>query len=99
MKYLQRSYYKSSKDSIDDFFSNNQFGEKMLEMKLRHDWEIIMGKVIAERATILDINNGVLSLKVNSVALRNELTMNMTKFINHLNKNTKEGFIKQIIYK
>lgn len=99
MKYLQRSYYKSSKDSIDDFFSNNQFGEKMLEMKLRHDWEIIMGKVIAERATILDINNGVLSLKVNSAALRNELTMNMTKFINHLNKNTKEGFIKQIIYK
>lgn len=99
MKYLQRSYYKSSKDSIDDFFSNNQFGEKMLEMKLRHDWEIIMGKVIAERATILDINNGVLSLKVNSAALRNELTMNMTKFINHLNKNTKEGFIKQIIFK
>ncbi len=99
MKYLQRSYYKSSKDSIDDFFSNNQFGEKMLEMKLRHDWEIIMGKVIAERATILDINNGVLSLKVNSAALRNELTMNMTKFIEHLNKNTKEGFIKQIIYK
>lgn len=99
MKYLQRSYYKSSKDSIDDFFSSNQFGEKMLEMKLRHDWEIIMGKVIAERASIIEINDGVLSLKVNSAALRNELSMNMSKFIEHLNKNTKEGFIKQIIFK
>lgn len=73
------------KNAIDEWLKTNHFDEKLNETKLISSWEKVTGKLIARHTDNLYIKNRELFVKVDSAALKNELTYMKSKLLKKLN--------------
>jgi len=74
------------KDAIDEWLKTNHFDTKLNETRLISSWEKVTGKLIARHTENLFIKNRELFVKVDSSALKHELTYMKTKLLKKLNK-------------
>ena len=70
--------------------------KRLKEIRLKREWENIIGRTIAKRTHILDIKKGVCYLKVNSSVIKHELSMIKSDLIFKLNENAGEQIIFDI---
>jgi len=74
------------KDAIEAFLKKNNLESKLNETKIITAWEIVTGKLISRHTTQLQVKGRVLYIKVDSAALREELTYQRSKLVKKLNK-------------
>jgi hypothetical protein len=70
--------------------------DKLEEIRLYEAWEEVMGKTVAQCTESIRLKNGILSISLNSPALRTELTMARTRIILRLNAMMGKELVKDI---
>lgn len=85
-------------DAIREFLQTYHLDEKLNETKLIKSWEKTVGIMIAKHTKGLRIRNKVLFVKLDSPALRNELSYSREKLINALNKEAEASVIEDIVF-
>lgn len=73
------------KDAIEAFLKDNNLQTKLNETKIIGAWEEVTGKLISRHTNQMYIKDRVLFVKVDSAALREELTYQRSKLIKKLN--------------
>lgn len=71
---------------------------KLNDLKVIHSWEKVVGEMIARYTRDLYIKNGKLFVKVDSPALKNELTYQSSVIIERLNAEAGCKVIEEIIF-
>lgn len=71
---------------------------KLNELKVIHSWEKVVGELIARYTKDLYIRNKKLFVKVESPALRNELTYQSSTILERLNKEAGCQVIDEVIF-
>lgn len=84
-------------EAIREFLSTYHLDEKLQERKVLESWETLMGKMVSKHTTDLYIRNKKLYVKVDSAALRNELSYARTTICDVLNKEAQAEVITDVV--
>ncbi len=95
MKY---SNDQSLGSAIREFFKAYHLEDKLNETRLIRSWETVVGKVIAKHTKELKIRNRILFVKIDSSALKNELSYQKEKILNALNGEVEAKVIDDIVF-
>ncbi len=87
----------SLKEAIGDFMKSYHLDEKLLQKQLIHSWDKVMGKMVANHTKKLTIRKKVLYVRIDSAALRNELSYSREKICKALNGEVKAEVITDVI--
>ena len=71
---------------------------KLNEMKIIHSWEKVVGEMIARHTKDLYIRNGKLFVKIDSPALKNELSYSASMIVENLNAEAGCKVIDEVIF-
>lgn len=82
--------------AIEEWLRTNHFDEKLNETRLLSSWEKVAGKLIARHTENLFIKERELFVKVDSAALKHELTYMKSKLLKKLNKKAGAEVIEDI---
>ncbi len=73
------------KDAISAFLKDNNLESKLNETRIISAWEEVTGKQISRHTNQMYIKDRILFVKVDSAALREELTYQRSKLVKKLN--------------
>jgi predicted nucleic acid-binding Zn ribbon protein len=71
---------------------------KLNEVKAIHSWEKVVGEMIARHTKDLYIKNGKLFVKIDSPALKNELSYSSSTIIDKLNTEAGCKVVEEVIF-
>lgn len=71
---------------------------KLNEVKVIHSWEKIVGEMIARHTKDLFVKNGRLFVKIDSPALKNELSYSRSVIADKLNEEAGSKVIEEVIF-
>lgn len=86
------------KQAIEQLLNAYRLSGKINETRLIQSWEKVCGAMINRHTENLYINNNKLYVKVDSAALRNELSYAKSKLVIALNKSVGEDIIEEIVF-
>ncbi len=95
---MKKSNDQTLKEVINELLEAYKLGDKLKEVRLIDSWEKVVGKLINKYTKNLYIKKKVLFVKLDSAALRNELSYARQKIIKALNKEAKEEVIDDIVF-
>lgn len=87
------------KDVVLEILKKYRLQDHLEETSLLGEWEKIAGKLISSHTSGLYIKDGILFVKVDSAALRQELQYRKEKLIDLLNKNAGKVLIREIVFR
>jgi predicted nucleic acid-binding Zn ribbon protein len=96
---LKYSNDQSLGSAIKEFLHAYHLEEKFNQTRLLHSWEGVVGKMIALHTKDLYIRNKILFVKIDSPALRNELSYAREKIVRSLNEEAESNVIEDIVFK
>ncbi len=85
------------KEAIEMLLNAYGMKDRINESKLINSWETIVGSMIQRHTLDLHIKRKILYVKVDSAALRNELTYAKESLVKNLNKHVNAEVIKEIV--
>ena len=88
---------RTIKQAIDELLRTYRIDGKMAELKLIGSWEKIMGVMIAKHTTDIFIRNKHLFVKLDSAALRQELSFSKERIVKMLNDAAGGQIIEQVV--
>ena len=88
---------QSLREVIEELIKAYRWEGKLDVVKLRNSWANIVGTIIANHTTKLEVRNKTLYIKLDSSVIRNELMMARTKIIEAINKEMGSNMIKDIV--
>lgn len=94
---MKRSNDISLGDAIREFLLSYHLDEKLLEKQVMESWERVMGKMVAQHTIRLNISRKVLYIKVDSAALRSELSFAKEGIRKALNSEVKSEVIREVV--
>ena len=94
---MSRSNDQSLGDAIRDFLHSYHLEDKLNEAKVISSWGKIVGPLVEKHTHGLYIRNKILFVKVDSSALRQELSFSRTKIVSSLNNEVKVNVIEDIV--
>lgn len=95
---MKKSNDQTLKEVINELLESYKLGDKLKEVRLIDSWEKVVGKLINKHTKNLYIKKKVLFVKLDSAALRNELSYARQKIIKALNKEADEEVIENIVF-
>ena len=95
---MQLSNDRPLGDVLREFLNTYSLNRKLNETRLIHAWEKVVGPLVAKYTRKMYIRNKVLFVKVESPALRTELSFSRTKIIRALNEEVKATVIEDIAF-
>ena len=87
----------SLKEAIEQLLNAYGMKDRINESKLVSSWETVVGSMIQRHTTNLHVKRKVLYVKVDSAALRNELSFAKETLIKNLNKYVGANVINDIV--
>ena len=84
-------------DLIKEFYEQHRGSEYLDEQKAVQSWPQVVGQFIASHTIDLFIKNGVLHVRVDSDALRNELSYSRSLLMKNLNERVGKEIVKEIV--
>ena len=84
-------------DLIKEFYEQHRGPEYLDEVKLINSWPKVVGPFIASHTIDLSIKNHVLFVRVDSDALRNELSYSKSLLIRNLNEVVGKEILREIV--
>lgn len=88
----------SIKEAIKQLMKAYRLDDKMNELRLINSWEKVVGKLISKHTTNLYIKNKKLFVRLDSAALKTELSYSKEKIIGMLNQEVGEKVIDKIVF-
>jgi len=85
-------------DVIREMIETYRLEGRLNEIKVLHSWEKVVGEMIARHTRDLYIKNARLFVKVDSPALKNELTYSRTDIAEKLNHEAGGKVIEEVIF-
>ena len=85
-------------EAIKEFLQVYRLEDKLNETRIMKAWEKVLGKMVANHSRDLYIRNRVLHVKIDSAALRNELSYSKEKIVKALNKEVKAEVIEDVVF-
>lgn len=85
------------REAIQEFLNTYRLDDKLQERRILESWGEVMGKLVSNHTTDLYIRNKKLFVKVDSAALRSELSYAREKIRDILNKEAKAVIITEVI--
>jgi predicted nucleic acid-binding Zn ribbon protein len=95
---LKSSSNQSLGSAIREFLKAYRLEDKMNETRLIHSWEVVLGKMVSRHTRELSIRNKILFVKIDSPALRNELSYQKEKIVDELNREVNAKVIDDIVF-
>ena len=86
------------KEAIEQLLNAYGMKDRINESRLINSWETVVGAMINRHTLDIHIKRKVLYVKVDSAALRNELSYAKDKLIKNLNKYAGVYVIKEIVF-
>jgi predicted nucleic acid-binding Zn ribbon protein len=83
---MRKSNEISLKDAIEAMLVSYNLNDKLEETRLIASWEKVVGKLIIRHTDEMFVKNRVLYVKLDSAALRHELSMSKSKLVSSLNR-------------
>lgn len=96
---MKNSNEQSLSNVIKQFLQVYNLESKLDEIKIIDSWKKVVGKMIHAHTMDLSIENSILFVKVDSDALRNELTYTKSLIIKNLNQEAEKEIIKDIVFR
>jgi Protein of unknown function (DUF721). len=85
-------------DVLGDFFQvNPELYEKILEIRIKRAWGVVLGNAVLRYTNNIYVKNKVMYVSLSSSVLRNELTLCREKLIISLNEYAKSEVIKNLV--
>jgi len=94
---MRKHNEKPLKAVIEELLELYRLKPKLDEAKVVEAWPVVAGEMIARNTREIYIRNGVLYVKVDSSALRNELLYAKSKLIAALNRKAGTNAISDIV--
>ena len=94
---MKRTEAKSIAEIIGDFMQQEDIETAMLEHRALQHWVNVVGPGINRMTTERYVENGVITMKIASAALRNDLMLSRSAIIEQLNKLVGKPVIREII--
>lgn len=85
------------KEAIDAMLHNYKLKGKVYEAQLVQSWGRIMGNIIDKHTRELYLKNGKLFIKVDSAALKMELSYSRSKIIDRVNHELGSAIVEEIV--
>jgi predicted nucleic acid-binding Zn ribbon protein len=95
---MNKSNEQSIKEVIQDLLKTYRLDGRINELKLIGSWEKVMGKTIAKHTTDIYIKKKQLFVKLDSAALRQELSYAREKILKMMNDEAGIKVIDEIIF-
>ncbi|MFZ4399075.1 MAG: DUF721 domain-containing protein [Bacteroidales bacterium] len=86
------------KEAIEQLLSAYKMDSKINETRIIQAWENVCGVMISRHTERMYIKNKILFVKVDSAALKNELSYAKTKLTKALNSSVNEDVISEIVF-
>lgn len=83
---MKRTEAKSIAEIIGDFMQQEDIEDAVLEQKALRLWQQVVGAGVNRMTTERYVENGVITMKITSAALRNDLMLTRTAIIAQLNE-------------
>jgi predicted nucleic acid-binding Zn ribbon protein len=96
---MPRSNDQSLGDAIREFLHSYHLEDKLNETKVIQSWGKIVGPIVEKHTHGLYIRNRILFVKVDSAALRQELSFSRSNIVGALNDEVKANVIDDIVFK
>lgn len=84
-------------DLIKEFYEQHRGSDYLDEMKAINSWPKVVGPFIATHTIDLSIKNGVLYVRVDSDALRSELSYSKSLLMKNLNEMVGKEILEEIV--
>ncbi|MCC6690818.1 MAG: DUF721 domain-containing protein [Bacteroidia bacterium] len=88
---------RNIKQAIDEMLKSYRLDSKLLEVKLVNSWEKVMGAMVSKHTTEIFISNRNLFVRLDSAALRQELSYSKEKIVKLMNDEAGGSVIDQVI--
>lgn len=98
MKKNRLKQANSIKSIIQKVISNKFFGDGLRKVFIKKIWLNVMGKNVSQYTENIYIKNNTLFLKINSSALKQELSYGKDKIIDNFNNEIGSDEIKKIVF-
>lgn len=85
------------KEAIDDLLNAYHLNDKLDEHRLLSSWESVMGKMIAKHTREIFIKDKVLTVRLDSAVLREELSYARSKMIKLLNDSIGKEVVREVV--
>ena len=96
---MKRTDPKSIAEIIGDFMQHEDIEATMLEHKALSLWKDVVGPGVNRMTTERYVDNGIITVKISSAALRNDLMLSRTAIIQNLNNLVGKPVIREIVFK
>lgn len=96
---MKRTEAKSIAEIIGDFMQQEDIEDAVLEQEALRLWHQVMGAGVNSMTTERFVENGVITVKISSAALRNDLMLSRTAIIAQLNQLVGKPVIKEIVFR
>lgn len=94
---MRKTHGNTVGEVIREFMNSYHLDEKMLQKQVMRSWPDVMGLMVARHTTKLTIRNKVLYVRVDSAALRNELSFSREKILKSLNQAAKAEVLTDVV--
>ncbi|MFC2100901.1 DUF721 domain-containing protein [Bacteroidota bacterium] len=95
---IKKSNQLTIKEAIQKLISSYRMDEKLGEVQIVNCWEKVVGEMIANHTNKLYVKKRKLFVKLDSPALKEELSYARSKIVNMLNKEVKTKVIDDIVF-
>lgn len=96
---MKRTEAKSIAEIIGDFMQQEDIEDAVLEQKALRLWGQVVGPGVNRMTTERYVDNGVITVKISSAALRNDLMLSRTSIIAQLNQLAGKPVIREIVFR
>jgi predicted nucleic acid-binding Zn ribbon protein len=92
-----RNYHEQPIGKIlNQLIDEYRLRDKLLEVRLPHAWEKLMGAAIAKRTLGISLKNGVLTIRIASAPLKNDLIFEKENIKARMNEELGGEFVQEV---
>lgn len=84
-------------DALSNFLKSSRWKARIDEIRVKGEWEKIMGNTIAKYTREVSLKDGVLYIATDVAPLKQELQFGKTQIINNVNEYFKELVVKDVV--
>jgi hypothetical protein len=93
---MRKSNENSLKEAIDQLLDTYRLRDKINEVRVRNSWDELMGPAITNRTRDIHLASGVLTIRVTSAPLKEELMFQREKILNEMNRLLEGNYVKEV---
>jgi predicted nucleic acid-binding Zn ribbon protein len=87
----------SMQDALRHLVDNSTWGTQLKVIRIKDNWETIVGKTIARYTDQLQVNQGVLYVRCAAGPVKSELNYNKKELAQKVNEFLQENFIHDVV--